>query len=163
MFGAAGDEAGVDRAGRTFDGAGRGRNRLGERRRRGIDRGAAARKPFRTDDGFGRGDFGRGRGEVDLGGCVGRLSLGLGSASGASLAGLRWFLGLNLAPEPLPIRLAANPVGLLVLDARRMTLDPNTEGYAKVKRFLVGQAELACQLVNPDLLRQSVASFPSVG
>jgi hypothetical protein len=45
---------------------------------------------------------------------------------------------LDVAPKPLPIRLSADPVGLLVLDTRRMALDPDAEGNAKVKRFLVG-------------------------
>jgi hypothetical protein len=35
-----------------------------------------------------------------------------------------------------------------------MALDPDPQGFAEVERLLVGQAELASELVDTDLLRQ---------
>jgi hypothetical protein len=45
---------------------------------------------------------------------------------------------LPIAAKPLAIRLAANAVGLLVLDARGVAFDPDAEGDTKVKGFFVG-------------------------
>ena len=45
--------------------------------------------------------------------------------------------------EAITIRLAADPVCLLVLDTRGMALDPDAKLYAKVQSFLLGQAELS--------------------
>jgi hypothetical protein len=41
-----------------------------------------------------------------------------------------------------------------VLDARRVALDPDAEANAEVERLLVGEAQLSCELVDPDLLCQ---------
>jgi hypothetical protein len=59
-----------------------------------------------------------------------------------------------LANEPVPGRPSADPVGLRILDARRVALDPNAQCEREVKGLFVCQAELACQLVQPNLLGQ---------
>jgi hypothetical protein len=41
------------------------------------------------------------------------------------------------------IRLTADAVGLLLLDARGVALDANPELQAQIERFFVGKAELA--------------------
>ncbi len=63
-------------------------------------------------------------------------------------------LGLHRTAEPLPVSLATGAVRLGVLDRRRMALDAHAQGQAEVKRLLVGQTELMCEFVDPDLLRQ---------
>lgn len=45
--------------------------------------------------------------------------------------------------KAIAVGLAADPVSLLVLNARGVALDPNPELYAQVQSFLVGQAELS--------------------
>jgi hypothetical protein len=57
---------------------------------------------------------------------------------------LRRLLGLGVAAQTLAIRLPADAVGLGVLDARGMALDPDAQVQAEVERFFVGEAELAC-------------------
>src|SRR5690606_27952274 len=63
----------------------------------------------------------------------------------------RRLLGLLGAPEPLAVHLAADAVGLGVLDARRVAsgLDPQPD--AEIERLLVRQAQLTSELVDPDL------------
>jgi len=74
-----------------------------------------------------------------------------------------WLFRLLVATEPLPVRLAANPVGLGIFNARRVALDPDTETEAEIQRFFVGKAELACQLVDPNLLGQLLDQSLSTG
>jgi hypothetical protein len=62
--------------------------------------------------------------------------------------------GLHRTAKAFSIGLPAGAVGLGVLDGRRMALDSHAQGQAQVKRFFVGQTELMCELVDPDLLRQ---------
>jgi hypothetical protein len=50
-------------------------------------------------------------------------------------------LGLDVALQPLALSLAADAVGLGVLDARRVALDPNPERAAQIERLLVGEPE----------------------
>jgi hypothetical protein len=70
---------------------------------------------------------------------------------------------LLVATEPLPVRLAANPVGLGIFNARRVALDPDPKTEAEIQRFFVGKAELACQLVDPYLLGQLLDQSLSTG
>jgi hypothetical protein len=49
----------------------------------------------------------------------------------------------NGTAQAFSVSLTAYPVSLLVLDARRVAFDPDTERYAQVQSFLVGQAELS--------------------
>jgi hypothetical protein len=49
---------------------------------------------------------------------------------------------LDGATKTLVVSLAANPVGLSVLDRGGLTLDPDTERHTEVEGFLVRQAEL---------------------
>jgi hypothetical protein len=51
-------------------------------------------------------------------------------------------LGLDGTAQPLLIGLTADAVGLLLFDARGVALDPDAELEAKVKGFLVAEAEL---------------------
>src|SRR5439155_13749688 len=51
-------------------------------------------------------------------------------------------LGLDVATESLRIRLAADAVGLGVLDARRVALDADLQRLAEVECLLVGEPEL---------------------
>jgi hypothetical protein len=63
-------------------------------------------------------------------------------------------LGLDVALEALALSLAADAVGLGVLDARRVALDADPERAAQIERLLVGEPELSRQLVYPDPARQ---------
>jgi hypothetical protein len=58
--------------------------------------------------------------------------------------------------QALALSLAANAVGLGLLDAGGVALDSDTHRQAQLEAFLVAEAELACQLVHPDLLGQVV-------
>jgi hypothetical protein len=94
----------------------------------------------------GRGDRGRflGGGHLgerlldDSGGRLGRGRRLLGR-----LGRLLRLLGLDVALEALALGLAAHAIGLRVLDARRVALDPDTERAAEIERLLVGEPELA--------------------
>jgi hypothetical protein len=119
------------------------------RRRRGTDRWAQRRAGWRRRRGRGGGGGGQDR-RRHLGRClwhVGRRR--------------RHFLGrrcrlvrLNGAPDTECVGLASGAVGLGILDAGRMALDTDPEIDAEIERLLVGEPELPCQLVDPDLLRQ---------
>jgi hypothetical protein len=63
----------------------------------------------------------------------GRRDLGVGFGA----------LGLNGPAQPFLIRPTTDAVGLLLLDARRVALDPDPELKAQVQGFFVGEAELA--------------------
>ncbi len=86
------------------------------------------------------------------------LSLGgrtAGAWASACGGGLRFGLWLgrgHLATKSLGIGLAADAVGLRVLDRGRMALDPDAEGDAEIQRLFVGEPELTSELVDPDLL-----------
>ncbi len=69
--------------------------------------------------------------------------------------------GLDVAAESLSVGLAPDAVGLRVLDARRVALDTDPERDAEVERLLVGEAELACELVDPDPCCQVVCQILS--
>ena len=56
----------------------------------------------------------------------------------------RGLLGLDLSPQALAVGLAADPVGLGILDARRVALHADPELFAEVERLLVGEPELTC-------------------
>jgi hypothetical protein len=58
------------------------------------------------------------------------------------------------ALEALTLGLAPDAVRLGFLDAGGMALDADPHRQAQLETFFVGQAELACQLVHPDLLGQ---------
>ena len=45
--------------------------------------------------------------------------------------------------KAITVRLATDPVCLLVLDTRGVALDPDAKLYAEVQSFLIGQAELS--------------------
>ncbi len=51
-------------------------------------------------------------------------------------------LGLDGAAQTLLIGLTADAIGLLLLDARGVALDPDAQLQAEVERFFVGEAEL---------------------
>src|SRR5439155_24809013 len=77
------------------------------------------------------------------------------------LLGRLRLLGRRLALEPLAFGLATDAVGLGILDARGVALHPDPERGTKIERLLVGEPELACQLVDPDPLCQLLPqSFP---
>jgi hypothetical protein len=63
-------------------------------------------------------------------------------------------LRLDLTPQAVAVGLATDAVSLRVLDRRRVALDPDAQREAQVERFLVRETELACKLINPDLLGQ---------
>lgn len=65
-------------------------------------------------------------------------------------------LGLLGALEALTLRLPANAIRLGIFDARRMAGDSNTHRQAQLEPLLVGEAQLLCELVHPDLLGQVV-------
>lgn len=74
-----------------------------------------------------------------------------------------WCLrGLMRPLQALALGLPADPVSLSVLDARGVARNTYPHRQAEIQAFFVGQAKLACQLVNPDLLgqvaRQSLSS-----
>jgi hypothetical protein len=88
---------------------------------------------------------------------IGRRTPGLDARRGSRGGGLsgRGYgfgggLGLDRTTESLLVRLAADAVGLLLLDARGVALDADAERLAEVERLLVGQPELARQLVHTD-------------
>jgi hypothetical protein len=68
---------------------------------------------------------------------------------------------LDRAAQAFLVSLTTDAVCLLLLDARGVALHPDAELDAQIESFFVGEAELASQLVNPDLLRQVPASVPS--
>jgi hypothetical protein len=79
-------------------------------------------------------------------GSLGCLDYGGGGLGGScSLLGrlLRRLLRLNVALQALALCLATDAVGLCVLDARRVALDPDPERAAQIERLLVGEPELA--------------------
>ncbi len=154
------------------------RPRRGRRARRclhGSERGRLIGCCCSRHDGSGRV---RSAGLIDLerGGCSRLLGSGtLGRRSGraarcrvlrrAPFSSRRLFglLGLPLATQALAVRLATHPVGLSVLDGRRVALHSDPEGHAEVERLLVAQTELAGELVHADLLRHRLLrSFCSV-
>ena len=71
-----------------------------------------------------------------------------------SLGGLGGLFRLDGATQSVGIGLASDSVGLCVLNRRRVALDPDTKAHGKINRLLVRQAQLSCQLVDADLLRQ---------
>src|SRR5439155_11563240 len=71
-------------------------------------------------------------------------------------------LRLHLSPQAVAVGLPPHPVGLGVLDARRVALHADPERFAEVERLLVGEPELACKLVDPDPRCQSAASVLSM-
>jgi hypothetical protein len=84
-------------------------------------------------------------GRLGLGRCRSRLGFGLDD-------------GLLL--EPAGVGEAADAVGRRLVDARRVALHPDLELVGKLDHDGVVNAELSCQLVNPDLLRRQNSPFP---
>jgi hypothetical protein len=58
--------------------------------------------------------------------------------------------------QAFPFGPTPHPVGLSFFDAGRMARHADPHGQAQIEAFLVRQAELACQLVDPHLLGQVV-------
>jgi hypothetical protein len=56
--------------------------------------------------------------------------------------------------QAVTFRLTAHPVSLRVLDDGGMGRNANPHRQAEIQAFFVGQAKLACQLINPDLFGQ---------
>ncbi len=138
---------------------GRGRRCRGRLRRggRGRRRGAEIGAP-----GSGNGRLaglwcgpGGGRAGRAAGGVLGADDAGpsAGARRGRPRRG-RCLLGRRGPPEALAISLAPDAVGLGVLDARGVALDPDPQRLAEVERLLVRQTELTSELVDTDLLRQ---------
>ncbi len=73
----------------------------------------------------------------------------------AALCGLlghgQLLFGLHVAAESFALGLPADAIGLLVLDARGVTLDTDPEIDAEVECFFVRESELTSELVDPDL------------
>jgi hypothetical protein len=84
-------------------------------------------------------------GRLGLGRCRSRLGFGLDD-------------GLLL--EPPRVGETADAVGRRLVDARRVALHPDLELVGKLDHDGVVNAELSCQLVNPDLLRRQNSPFP---
>ena len=126
------------------------RGRFGGRRGRGhrLD-GLRRRRHGRRLGGRGRGGGGRSGlrgGARRLGGGGRGLLRGLGRLRG--LRGLGGLLGLDVADEALALGLAADAIGLRILDARGMGLDPDPQRLAEVERLLVRHPELLGELVH---------------
>ena len=145
-----------DQAGRSLlGGAGRARRRRGpgSSRRRGPGppppgRGRARRRAapsWRPAPRRGRGP----RRRVRLGGRGGLLG---------GLLGLAGLFRLHVADEALALRLAADAVGLRVLDARGVRLDADPQAEGEVERLLVRHAELFGELVHTQLRCQVLGS-----
>jgi hypothetical protein len=111
-----------------------------------------------------RGGGGRGGGSTGLAGGGrdlhdrgyggGRLGLGRGRS------GLGFGLDDGLLLEPPGVGEAADAVGRRLVDARGVALHPDLELVGKLDHDGVVNAELSCQLVNPDLLRRQNSPFP---
>ncbi len=154
--------AGVGRGGRGRAGrglGGTGGRGLGRARRRGglgRARGGRARR--------GRRRWGRRRGGR-LGGRGGVLGGSLLGGGRALLLGRRLLLAgllrLLVADQAFALRLATDPVGLGLLDARGVGLDADAEVHAEIERLLVGEAELLRELVDADLSCQGRLPSPS--
>lgn len=85
----------------------------------------------------------------DLGGCLGDRHGHTGDILDGRIVGRRLllalrrrFLRLHVALESFTLGLAAHAISLGVLDARRVCLDPDTEGDTEIKRLFVGESEL---------------------
>jgi len=77
------------------------------------------------------------------------------TTGGAGGAGARCrLLRLHGAAQAVAVGLAADAVGLGVLDGRGVALHADPELDAQVERFLVREPELSTELVYADLLRQ---------
>jgi hypothetical protein len=120
---------------RRRDGRHRGRGLTGIARRRGC------------------GVNGRGLGGLD--GSRGSRGVGRGLLGGGLLRRRLLLLGLDVATKTVAVGLAADAVGLRVLDARGVALGLDAEISAEIQRFLVGEAELTSKLVDPDLRCQA--------
>jgi hypothetical protein len=104
---------------------------------------------------------GRDRSRLDhlgggLGYDLGRLGVGDRSSRllGRLLGGLLGRLGLlggDVTNETLPLGLAADAVRLGLDHAGGVALDADTERIAEIEALLVGQPELTCELVHPDV------------
>ena len=93
------------------------------------------------------------------GGLAGRGLLGGGLLRrtrllGRGLGRLVLFLGLGLADQPFALGLTTDAVGLRLHDARGVALDADPQVVAEVDGLFVREAELACELVYPDLACQ---------
>jgi hypothetical protein len=66
----------------------------------------------------------------------------------------------GLALQPARVGQPANAIGRRLVDARRVALHPDLELVGKLDHDGVVNAELSCQLVNPDLLRRQNSPFP---
>jgi hypothetical protein len=89
---------------------------------------------------------GGGRDLHDRGDGGGRLGLGRGRS------GLGFGLDDGLLLEPPGVGEAADAVGRRLVDARRVALHPDLELVRQVDDNGVIDAQLSCQLVDPDLL-----------
>ena len=101
--------------------------------------------------GLGRDTFGRGRGRGAT--TSGSGGFGLPRPGAGGLGRLR--LGLvddRLAAQLAAVRQSADAIGRRVVDARRVALHPDLELVGEVEHYLVLDAELPCELVDPDLL-----------
>ncbi len=107
-------------------------------------------------DGLGGGNrrLRRGGGRLGWRGLCRRSLLGGGFLNG------RWLFGLLVSDEALPLSLTTDPVGLCVLDARRMRLYPDAEVQREVECLLVRETELLCELVDADLCCQRGFASP---
>jgi hypothetical protein len=92
-------------------------------------------------------------GGLGLGLAVGGRGAGL-AAGGTALRGLR-LGGLLGANQAVALGTPADAVGLRLLDARGVRLDPDAQVLGQIEGFLVRQAELLGELVYPDLRCQS--------
>jgi hypothetical protein len=104
--------------------------------------------------GRGPGLAGGGRDLYDRGNGGGRLGLGRGRGR------LGFGLDDGLFLEAPGVGETADAVGRRLVDARRVALHPDLELVGKLDHDGVVNAELSCQLVNPDLLRRQNSPFP---
>lgn len=70
--------------------------------------------------------------------------------TGGAARGLFVFRWLERADQAFTFGTSTNAICLGLDDARRVAFDPDPKRVAEVERLLVGEPELACELVEPD-------------
>jgi hypothetical protein len=93
-------------------------------------------------------------------GRLGRSRLDRDRRLGRRGGGLGFGLDDRLPLQPPRVGQAADTVRRRLVDARRVTLHSDLELVGKLDHDGVVNAELSCQLVDPNLLRRQNSPFP---